>query len=179
MLGNEVVEIQRGQWHTSELKLTKRWGWSRNKVRGFLSLICNMKMSTIQSTTKGTTITIANYDFFQDTQTTQGIEKKQRKDNEKTAQGTRTKNVNNEKEFLIEIPAELKPSVDAFIEMRKSINKPITEKVLKMILAKVDELSKGDTIRANKIIDQSTMNSWASVFRLKEETDKQNKAVCF
>ena len=33
LLGNVLVEVQRGSFITSELKLMERWGWSKTKVR--------------------------------------------------------------------------------------------------------------------------------------------------
>jgi hypothetical protein len=38
-MGNEVLNVQRGSFITSELKLMDRWGWSKSKVRAFLKLL--------------------------------------------------------------------------------------------------------------------------------------------
>ena len=80
--GNEVVKVKRGQLFTSELKLAKRWRWSRNKVRAYLKLLENLKMGTAQGTAKGTLITIENYRIYQgegtEESTTHSTEKGQR-----------------------------------------------------------------------------------------------------
>lgn len=68
--GNTVINLDRGQFHTSELKLSKRWGWSRRRVHDFLSLLGTLEMATTHSTTQGTTITIENYGFYQNQCTT-------------------------------------------------------------------------------------------------------------
>lgn len=39
LLGSELIEIQRGSFVTSELKLMERWGWSKTKLRNFLKLL--------------------------------------------------------------------------------------------------------------------------------------------
>ena len=39
VLGNELVEVERGSFITSEIKLMKRWGWSKSKVRSYLCLL--------------------------------------------------------------------------------------------------------------------------------------------
>lgn len=39
LLGNELVQVERGSFITSELKLMERWKWSKTKVRSFLKLL--------------------------------------------------------------------------------------------------------------------------------------------
>lgn len=68
--GNTVINLDRGQFHTSELKLSKRWGWSRRRVHDFLSLLHTLEMATTHSTPQGTTITIENYGVYQNQCTT-------------------------------------------------------------------------------------------------------------
>lgn len=88
LVGNELITIPRGSYYTSELKLAERWGWSRNKTREFLKLLESEKMITKKGTSKGTTVTIENYRFYQDEDTTKDTTKKHQKDNEKTTEGT-------------------------------------------------------------------------------------------
>lgn len=65
MLDGKVTLIKRGQFHTSELKLAERWNWNRKKVRLFLDLLRKENMIASEGTTRGTTVTLVNYDFFQ------------------------------------------------------------------------------------------------------------------
>ena len=39
LVGNDLVTIPRGSYYTSELKLASRWGWGRDKIRNFLTLL--------------------------------------------------------------------------------------------------------------------------------------------
>ena len=87
LIGNKLVTIPRGSFYTSELKLAERWGWSRHKTRDFLNLLEKEKMITKKGTSKGTTITIENYSFYQDEGTTEDTTKGQQKDNKRTARG--------------------------------------------------------------------------------------------
>jgi DnaD/phage-associated family protein len=80
LLGNELVEVERGSFITSEYKLMDKWGWSKTKVRNFLKLLENEKMIVKSSDKKKTTITIVNYNDYQVLETT----KKPLKDYEKT-----------------------------------------------------------------------------------------------
>ena len=57
--------IKRGQFHTSIERLAKRWTWSANKTRRYLRLLNELNMVNIDGTTHGTTITIVNYEDFQ------------------------------------------------------------------------------------------------------------------
>ena len=73
LLNGKLVTIQRGQFHTSIVKLADRWNWDRRKVKRFLELLQNDSMiCTTSGTTDGTTITIVNYSKFQNRGTTDG-----------------------------------------------------------------------------------------------------------
>ena len=80
LLGSELVEVKRGSFITSEHKLMDRWGWSKTKVRAFLSLLENDSMIEKITDRKKTTINIVNYSDYQDSQTT----KEPQKDHKKT-----------------------------------------------------------------------------------------------
>lgn len=71
MLGGNITNVKRGSFITSELKLMDRWGWSKKKVRAFLSLLENENMIVRYATQKGTTITVVNYSIYQDFGTAQ------------------------------------------------------------------------------------------------------------
>lgn len=61
VLGNELVEVEKGSFITSELKLMERWDWGKEKVRTFLKLLEKDGMIIKKSDRKKTTITICNY----------------------------------------------------------------------------------------------------------------------
>ena len=91
LIGNNLITIPRGSYYTSELKLAERWGWSRHKTRDFLKLLELEKMITKKGTSKGTTLTLTNYDLYQSEGTTKstsegiskGQQEVQQKDNER------------------------------------------------------------------------------------------------
>lgn len=105
-LGNEIVEVEAGTVVTSELKLSRRWQWSRNKVTNFLKVLESDQMITKNSTTQRTTITIVNYGIYNNIGTTKGTTKGQRKGQ----RGDINNNDNNEKHEYIST------SVEAFFE---------------------------------------------------------------
>jgi len=57
--------LKRGQFVTSELKLSESWQWSRPKVHRFLEILVEQKMIEIRRFNKGTIVTVSNYDKFQ------------------------------------------------------------------------------------------------------------------
>ncbi|NEZ46519.1 DnaD domain protein [Clostridium niameyense] len=66
LLGNELITIERGEHHTSELKLAERWGVSKTTVRKFLNLLESDHMIELKKSKKGTTLKVANYSDYQD-----------------------------------------------------------------------------------------------------------------
>lgn len=66
LIGNQLITVKRGSFVTSIRKLCDRWGWSNTKVRSFLSLLEQDGMLIVKSDAKKTTLTIANYSDYQD-----------------------------------------------------------------------------------------------------------------
>lgn len=66
-----------------------------------------------------------------------------------------------------------------YVEMRKKIKAPMTDRAVSLAKSKLTELSGGDTNKAIAILNQSTMNSWKGLFPLKEPAKKSNKFVNF
>lgn len=123
VIGNKVVEIPRGSYYTSELKLAERWGWSRNKTRDYLKLLESEGMITKKGTTKGTMLTLENYDFYQG----EGTTEKQQKDNEKyikkTSEGTSKKHQKNIERYTKEEVKEIKEIKEG--EERKEVKEEV------------------------------------------------------
>ena len=65
MIENELMIIPRGSFMTSIIKLSERWGWSRNKVSRFLSVLESEQMLNTKRTPLGTLVTIVKYEDYQ------------------------------------------------------------------------------------------------------------------
>lgn len=224
--GNTIIKLERGQLHTSEIKLMDRWGWSKKKVRAYLLLLKSLNMATAEGTAKGTTITVENYSVYQDCGTAQDTEKEpgvraifnrcdednQKKDTAKdTAEDTAFKTKNStiiwslgtaqdteedtakeprrnrkgtakdtqtrskelregkeDKKYIDSLPSELQKPVEEFIQNRKAMKKPMTDKAVELMLKELNKLSGGDTQKSIKILEQSIRNGWLGIFPLKE-----------
>lgn len=62
----EIITCKRGTVNLSISFLAERWGWGREKTRGFLKLLESDKMVTVNATKHRTTITIENYAIYND-----------------------------------------------------------------------------------------------------------------
>lgn len=67
-IDGKITEIKKGSFITSEIKLSKEWNWSRATVRKFLKILENEKMIRKNSTTKYTSVTIENWELYQNQQ---------------------------------------------------------------------------------------------------------------
>lgn len=68
---------------------------------------------------------------------------------------------------------ELKELYFEYIKMRKMIKAPLTDRALKMLIAKVNELEPNDINRQKKLLETAIMNNWKSVYPLKDEKPQQ------
>lgn len=64
---------------------------------------------------------------------------------------------------------KLEFSIQAWLEMRKSIRKPATDRAIELSIDKAVEIAEKDGCSIADVFDQSTMNSWQGLFHLKEE----------
>ena len=95
LLGNDLMEIKAGGFHTSEHKLAERWEWSQKKVHAFLELLEKDEMISVKRSHQGTTIFLINYANFQCGGDTQESPKNQAGVTEKSPRKTNN-NDNNE-----------------------------------------------------------------------------------
>ena len=170
VLGNEIIDIKRGQTIWSILDMSIRWGWSRKKTKNFLLMLQKDEMLYIKCTTKYTILTVANYDLYQNMEQ----QKKQRKNNKGTTREQQGNTNNNE---LImnnnDIYSEFEKALEAFKEMRNKIKKPLTDYALEKLLNKLNKLGKTEEERI-AILDQSTTKCWQDIYELKDQPKKNN-----
>lgn len=95
-MGNEVLEIKRGSKPVGLRQLGEKWGWSKNKVSDFLNVLEKDSMITQERTTKGTVVTLINYDQFQFIEDT----KRKQKGNESESNRKRIDPNKNDKECI-------------------------------------------------------------------------------
>jgi hypothetical protein len=86
------------------------------------------------------------------------------------------KNINNIYSVLDNYTSndDLRQALKDFLEMRKKIKKPMTDRAFNMFLKKLDELAATDEMKI-KLLDQSILHNWQTVYPLKQE-QKQDKS---
>ena len=73
---------------------------------------------------------------------------------------------------------ELRELYHEYIEMRKSIKSPITERGLKMLITRCERLSNFNVRVQKSLLEKAIINNWRNVFHPKEEEIKgENKEV--
>lgn len=78
-----LVEVNPGQCSMSTHTMAERWGWSRTKVRAFLSYLETRLQIEPQKTNVTTLITITNWDKYQEKEPQKEPQKNHRKTTEK------------------------------------------------------------------------------------------------
>ncbi len=98
----DTVKLNKGSFVTSAVKLAERWGWSRNKVNSFLAMLESEQMIHTTRTSRGTAITIVNYEKYQvcgtaESTTESTAESTTESTAESTTESTQKKNYKNDK----------------------------------------------------------------------------------
>lgn len=183
----DLITLKPGQLHVTWNKLIE-WvgkGATRQGIRCALSRLERMDFITQTATQDGTLITIVNWGKFQGREetTTQGTTHQQPTNNPVTTQENAIYNPQKKNSFKEEgknvritpiVPfkefsgdnTELYEALIGWAEMRKKIHKPLTERAVKLSLAKLQKLSGGNERVMVDIVNQSTMNSWQGLFPL-------------
>lgn len=63
-VGYDLIPVGRGQILTSQMKLAKEWGWSRESVNSFLKMLVKDSKIILNPEVKFTMITICNYELY-------------------------------------------------------------------------------------------------------------------
>lgn len=176
MFDGRFVEVERGDIITSSVKLSERWGWSRNKVSLFLKNLESDQMVITKTDSKKTALTICNYSDWQDSQTA----KEQQKDSRRTAERQQKDTINN-----------VNNSNNSNNDLKDSMpgDKPPDEPNVKKVNPDADPLNKYHqaavhfsemVLKANptcKVPKEGTeaMGKWAKEIRLMFESDKRDR----
>lgn len=178
LLGNELVEVKKGSFITSELKLMERWGWGKEKTRTFLKLLQSDGMIIKLSDRKKTTITIVNYSDYAvfETASRPQTDRKQTTSRPRADTNNNDNNENNDNNIFFVDDAELNAAIVSFVEHRKDIKKPMTEHAIKLMISKLNKMTP-DISERIEILNQSIVNGWQGIFPLKKAEKKKKTAA--
>jgi hypothetical protein len=180
LLGNELITVQRGSFITSEIKLMKRWKWSKSKVRAFLLLLDTQHMVYKNTDTKKTTLIVVKYDDYQGLKTTKEPRKNFKKTSKELQKDTNNNDNNDNNEIIKKIISEVAPQKLPFffnwLEYRKSIKKEV--KVEKTLNALKNRLNKESVVKCEWVINHSIENGYQGLLwdKYKGEDNSSRKA---
>ena len=179
----KIFTCKPGQMVTSLESISQKSGKgiSIQNVRTALQRFEKLGFLTDESTKSGRLITIENWGKYQgvdvepNKEPNRDLTKSQQTVNKDlTPKKERKKGKKGRKEEIYKsVPPELHGVIDDFLEMRKQIKSPATERALELMIKKLMDLSEGDTNLAIRILEQSIERGWKTVYPLKEE--RKNK----
>lgn len=165
-----------GEFITSIKALANTSGLTPQIVRTALVKFENLEFLTNKSTNRNRLIKVENWGFYQgfdddaNKQTGKHLTSNQQATNK---QLTTNKNDKNVRMKEIYIDSDLNSAFLSFLEMRKTIKKPMTDKAIELAKKKLDDLAGGDKALAIKIIERSVEHCWMSFYPLKDEEPKK------
>ncbi len=181
--------VPRGSFVSSISKLAEETGLTNDEVRTAISHLIETNEITKQSTNKYTVFTVVNYALYQDTakqerkQDTSNVQsipqpfptiEESNKGNKEIKEDAKASKKKMRMTYFPDDEALDKAFAD-YVEMRKKIKKPMTDRAVMLAIKKLNELAAipfSDSINnklAIQILNQSVMNSWQGLFPLKEQ----------
>lgn len=179
------VLIRRGTFITSMVKLGKRWDVHRKTVARWLDVLQEDGMLSYKCTCKYTAITIENYSIYQDynpddVPTEVPTDVPTQVPSDVPTDVPQHKNIKKDKEVkeikkYSDVP-ELNAVICDFIDHRKKMKSPMTDRAVTLMLNKLDKLS-SNTEEQIEILNQSIFNGWKGIFPLKDKPKQENTKI--
>lgn len=154
--GNNVVTIPNWELHQNIDGMDKIREQTRKRVAKHRE---NQRLSIGCNVTCNATVTECN-----------ATDKEKDKDKEEDKEKDKKKN--NSAPYVADV--ELNSTINAFIEHRKKIKKPMTEEAIELLIAELNKLSP-DIVTQIEILNQSIMNGWQGIFPLNNQRQKPTK----
>jgi hypothetical protein len=173
------IEIGRGEYLTSTVKLPKETGLTRQQIRTSLNRLKSTNEITIKSTSKYSIVKLENYCLYQGKEVADQPTKQPTNKPASNQQLTTTKEVKeikedkNKKRSIIPnfVNAEL---WNGFLEMRKKAKAPPTDLAIKGILTKLGKFEENKGGNANIALENSIENNWKGVFDPRGSSNNQS-----
>lgn len=164
---NERITLKKGQLITGRKVIAEKLSLNEYKVQRILKLFESEHQIAQQTSSRNRLITIVNWQEYQ-------ISAQQ------NAQQLHTNKNERIKEYIPKgiyekVPTELIDPLNAYMQMRVKIKKPMTDRAVTTLLNKLNKLSNGNLEKSIKLLDEATLHNWQSVYPLKEETSSEPK----
>lgn len=183
------ITVSRGEIVTSYGKIAEKTGLSYQQARNAVGKLKSTGDITQQSTHSYSLIHIENFEMYQCERTDHGTDIQQTDSEKSNSQSTTTKEIKNKEDIeevknkkeknikkeSFSIPPEIAESFSGYVEMRRRIKNPMTDRAKKMLLNRLEELAPNDYPSQIKLLDEATLKGWKSVYVVDEK--QQNGGV--
>ena len=180
LFGGKKISLKAGQLITGRKSIASTLGISESKVRRILDLFEIDQQIDRQRSNKNSLVSILNWDKYQifDQQIDQQATNKRPTTDQQVTTNKNNKNIKNIKEckeiIYSDVP-ELNETIIAFIDYRKSIKKPMSDRAITLLLGKLNKMS-NSVQEQIEILNQSILNGWQGIFPLKNDSGTGKKA---
>ena len=180
LFGGKKISLKAGQLITGRKSIASTLGISESKVRRILDLFEIDQQIDRQRSNKNSLVSILNWDKYQifDQQIDQQATNKRPTSDQQVTTNKNNKNIKNIKEckeiIYSDVP-ELNEAIIAFIDYRKSIKKPMSDRAITLLLGKLNKMS-NSVQEQIEILNQSILNGWQGIFPLKSDSGTGKKA---
>ncbi len=169
--------VKRGQVITSVSDLAKSSGLSVQNVRTSLSKLKLTNEITIVSSSEGSTITVVNYNSYQDANDTPNKRptSNQQTTNKRLTTYKEDKNIRSKEDNINDGVTPFEKTFQKFEQMRTEIGKPLTETGRELILRNLEHLADGNENLEIKILEQSIVCNYPNVYKLNKDKSTSSK----
>ena len=180
LFGGKKISLKAGQLITGRKSIASTLGISESKVRRILDLFEIDQQIDRQRSNKNSLVSILNWDKYQifDQQIDQQATNKRPTSDQQVTTNKNNKNIKNIKEckeiIYSDVP-DLNEAIIAFIDYRKSIKKPMSDRAITLLLGKLNKMS-NSVQEQIEILNQSILNGWQGIFPLKSDSGTGKKA---
>ena len=180
LFGGKKISLKAGQLITGRKSIASTLGISESKVRRVLDLFEIDQQIDRQRSNKNSLVSILNWDKYQifDQQIDQQATNKRPTSDQQVTTNKNNKNIKNIKEckeiIYSDVP-DLNEAIIAFIDYRKSIKKPMSDRAITLLLGKLNKMS-NSVQEQIEILNQSILNGWQGIFPLKNDSGTGKKA---
>ena len=180
LFGGKKISLKAGQLITGRKSIASTLGISESKVRRVLDLFEIDQQIDRQRSNKNSLVSILNWDKYQifDQQIDQQATNKRPTTDQQVTTNKNNKNIKNIKEckeiIYSDVP-ELNETIIAFIDYRKSIKKPMSDRAITLLIGKLNKMS-NSVQEQIEILNQSILNGWQGIFPLKNDSGTGKKA---
>jgi hypothetical protein len=171
--GNKIMLLP-GQLITGRKSISKKFTIDESKVQRVLKKLEIEQQIEQQTSNENRLITVLNWLDYQngEQQNEQPVNNECTTSEQPVNTNKKVKKVKNVKNKTYSDILELNSSITEFVEFRKKIKAPMTDRAIELLKANLNKISNSIPVQI-AILNQSILNGWKGVFPLKEDKVSQ------